>query len=188
MIREDKKYIFIYCTDHSPAAGQIWWGKGNDINCSDFAEQGIVLTNAYQCESPYLIRIPEVPGGETICLYYHTSASDPTNSGRQQTHLITTTGGVLHTTTWTQRGTVLGGTEPHTGYLKLYKLGTANYKGVHLTTGGIPQNYAFSTTTDGVNFVRGAAYDKTAFLPLNTQYKINTGYMFNKYTSTYHIY
>lgn len=183
----DKKYIFIYSTDHSSTAGQIWWGKGDDINCSDFAEQGIILTNAYQCESPYLMRVPEMSGGEVVCLYYHTDASDPSNSSRQQTHLITTSGGVLHTATWTQRGTVLGGTEPHTGYLKLYKLGAANYKGVHLTTSGIPQNYAFSTTTNGLTFTRGAAYNKSAFLETTQQYKITTGYMFNKYGKWWYI-
>lgn len=181
----DKKYFFLYGTDHSTAAGQIWWGKGNDINCTDFAEQGIILTNAYQCETPYLVRIPEAP--EIICLYYHTDASDPVNSSRQQTHLITTTGGILHTATWTQRGTVLGGIEPHTGYFKLYKLGAANYKGIHVTTSGIPQNYAFSTTPDGINFTRGAAFDKSAFLDVTQQYKITTGYMFNKYGKWWYI-
>lgn len=181
----DKKYFFIYGTDHSSGAGQIWWGKGNDIDCSDFAEQGIILTNPYQCETPYIIRIPEAP--EIICLYYHTDASDPANSSRQQTHLITTTGGVLHTATWTQRGTILGGTEPHTGYFKLYKLGPANYKGIHITTGGIPQNYAFSTTSDGINFTRGSVFDKSAFLDPTQQYKITTGYMFNKYGKWWYI-
>jgi hypothetical protein len=182
----DKTYFFIYSTDHSEAIGEIWWGKGNNLDCSDFEEAGRILTNAYAPESPFLIRIPSAECGdsEVIHLYYHTASDDPTNASKQQTHLITTTGGLLHSATWTQRGTILGivGSENHTGYFKLYKLGVSNYKGIHLNISGIPQNYSFSTSTNGRTFTRAEAFNKTFFAPNGFQYKaVSGGVLLNLY-------
>jgi len=181
----DKKYIFIYCTDHDPSSGEIWWGKGDNLDLSDFVEQGVIVQE-YQSESPELIRIPAAECGdsEVIHLYYHTDNDDPVNAGLQQTKLITTTGGVLHTATWTQKGSVLGivGDENHTGYLKVTKLGVSNYKGVSLTHGGLPQGYSFSTSTNGRTWSRENMVKRTVFAPDGYQYKMTTGdFILDKY-------
>ena len=174
----DKKYIFTYSTDHSNTDGEIWWAKGDNLNGSDLVEQGIIMSG-YQSESPFLIRIPAAECGdsEVIHLYYQTNAIDPTNASKQQTHLITTTGGLLHTATWTQRGKPLGliDDENHTGYLKVYRLGVGNYKGIHIRAGAVPQDYVYSTSTNGRTFTRENAFNKGGFIDIGSQYKGITG-------------
>ena len=186
----DKRYIFIYSTDHaSDNIGGIYWGKGDNLNCSDFIEQGLII-NGYQAESPQLVRIPSAECGDSnvIHLYYHTNATDPTNSSKQLSHLITTTGGLLHTATWTQRGLILGGLEPHTGYLKVSKQGISNYKGIHLILGGAPQKYGISVSSTGRTYVRNAEFRRSAYLPADKQYKGVVGtFIFDLYGNNWWI-
>jgi hypothetical protein len=176
----DKKYFFIYSTDHSTGSGEIWWGKGDKLDGSDFIEQGIIISG-YQSETPTLLRIPECGDSEVIHLFYHTADTDPSNNGKQQTHLITTSGGVLNSATWTQRGLVLGGSESHTGYYDLYKKKDGTYKGVHLQSGGTPQTYIFSSTTNGRTFTRNELFDRLIFLQdANRQFKAVSGGIFKR--------
>lgn len=186
----DKTYIFLYSTDHKTSnIGGIYWGKGNNLNCSDFVEQGLII-DVYQAESPQLVRIPSSICGDSdvIHLYYHTNTSDPTNSSRQQSHLITTAGGLLHTTTWTQRGLILGGTEAHTGYLKVYEKGISTYQGIHILAGGVPQEYGFSASTTGRLYTRINEFNRTFYLPIGFQYKPVTGiFIIDLYNNNWYI-
>src|SRR5690606_13724923 len=50
----DKTYLFLYSTDHDSGGGGggIYWGKGNNLDCSDFEELGLII-EGYQAETPF---------------------------------------------------------------------------------------------------------------------------------------
>ncbi|MAG88801.1 hypothetical protein [Zunongwangia profunda] len=165
----DTKYFFIYSTDHAVGSGGLYWGKGNELDLSDFQEIALI-TSGYQSETPVLMRIPaeELPDNEVLHLFYHTVGNEPGNSGYQQTRLITSQGGSeLHTMSWTDRGRPLGilSGENHTGYFRPQRIGPNNYRGTHITKGGIPQPWYFSTSTDGRVWTRSQEYDARSFVP-----------------------
>lgn len=155
-----KAYFFLYSTHHDAAGGGIYWAECDDLNYSNIEVRGqIVSTTNYQAEFPWIMNIPTAESGlaDTIFLYYHTNANDPSNtSGAQETHLITSTGGELHTATWANRGKPLGlaAGENHTGYLRIWKRGVNDYLAHHLgvaTAGGAAK---ISTSTDGLTWTR----------------------------------
>jgi hypothetical protein len=181
----DKNYFFLYSTDHSSGAGGLYWGKGNDLGLSDFIEIGLILSG-YQAETPRLIRIPfeECGDSEVLHLFYHTLGTDPGNSGKQQTRLITSVGGTeLHLMTWTDRGRPLGivGSENHTGYLFPYKLSANNYIGTHIITSGLPQPWYYSTSTNGRTWIRGSQIDTTTNVLSSFFTQVSLGLYFNKF-------
>ncbi len=179
----DKKYFFLYSTDHDSSGGILAWGKGDKLDLRDFKEVG-VIANQYQSETPRLLRIPS-EDGEVLHLYFHTNATDLINGGSQQTRLWTSSGSAeLHEMNWTDRGNPLGilTDENHTGYLYPYKIAEDSYLGIHLITANVPQHYRFSTSTDGRTWVRGSDYDIDSFIDAeNTYIKPSYGLFFNYY-------
>lgn len=164
----DKNFFFLYSTHHSTTGGGIYWGKGNDLELSDFVEGGLIVSGD-QAETPSLIEI-----GGTLFLYYHTDSTETGNNSKQQSRLITSPGGAeLHLMTWTDQGRPLGivGDENHTGYLKVYERGINDYVGTHIGKAGLPQPWKRSVSTDGLTYTREADIDTTT--------GIETGY-FNK--------
>lgn len=165
----DKTYFFLYSTDHDSSDGGIWWGKGNNLDLSDFVEiSSTPIVIGYQAETPFLYRFPNET--EPIYLYYHTFALDPSNSGHQETHLITTTGGELHSASWTDRGKPLGSElgDDHTGYLKFWNNGV-NLIGIHYKEGASPPNnigvWQYSViASDGFTATRGGLFDSTTHI------------------------
>jgi hypothetical protein len=159
----DKTYFFLYSTDHDAGSGGINWGKGDNLDLTDFVEVAQIF-NGYQAETPKLIRVPlaENPDTEVLHLFYHTNSTDPENEGIQQTRLKTSEGGAeLHLMTWVDRGNPLGVVtgENHTGYFMPYLRGVNDWIGVHITKGGLPQPWFFSTSTDGRTWARGSQID-----------------------------
>src|SRR5690606_24837432 len=110
----------IYSSDHAPSGGGIAWGECDDLMGTGFVEKGVIISGN-QAETPILLHVPLSVSGlseDEVFLYYHTSAGEPGNDGKQQTRLITCSGGVLHNTQWTDRGRPLGlyNDDSHTGY------------------------------------------------------------------------
>lgn len=186
----DKTYFFLWSTDHdqtSPesAGGFVCWGKGNNLDLSDFEELGTIVSG-YQAETPFLYIFPD--NTRTIHLYYHTATSDPGNSGVQQTRLISTNDSVLHTATWTDEGRPLG-TEVddlHTGYLKFYDVdgtlkGTHYKQGSNAGTGYIGQWQHSVMDADGLGCTRGDLVDNTTNVSANRRTIPSYGTFFKKY-------
>lgn len=181
----DKNYFFLYSTDHDGGDGGIYWGKGDNLDLSDFQELGLII-DGYQAETPFLYRF----SGETrpIYLYYHTSITDPANSGIQQTRLITTTGGLLHTATWTQETNPITpeGGDDHTGYLKFWDNGIS-LKGVHYVTQILAgtsdgSQYYSTVSSDGLTLTRGEMVDiYSPSLPASRMNQLSFGRFFYKY-------
>lgn len=172
-ITTTKAYFVLYSTDHDASiGGKIAWGQFDSFSGNSlfgFVESGIIKSG-FQAETPFLIRIPTSESGlatETLFLYYHTDNTDPDNAGFQQTHLMTTTGGLLHTATWTDRGKVLGiiGDENHTGYLRIHKRGVNDYVAIHLSKAGDPGQAKYSTSTNGLAFTRQSIVERTLNMP-----------------------
>jgi hypothetical protein len=180
----NKKYFYLYATDHDSNLGGIYWGEGDNINGTDFDELGLII-EGFQAETPFLVRDDSVQDNEVIHLFYHTGGSEQGNNGKQQTRLLTTSGGELHIANWTDRGRPLGleAGENHTGYLKLYKNPTeTNYIGIHLTKGGLPPEYKFSKTTTNVrNIEREGVYDIYNGIQENYRVKPSYGMYFERY-------
>lgn len=163
-------YFAILSTDHSPTVdGAIIWGECDDMYLTNFVEKGTILSE-YRGETPQLIKITTAESGlasDEYFLYYHTDYNDPSNSGVQQTHLLTTSGGNQpHLCTWTQQGNVLGllAEETHTGYLSVIKRGTSDYIGFHTTKTSVGA-WKMSTSVDGLNWTRGALINDELNLP-----------------------
>ena len=165
-------YFAIMGTDHAIGNGGIIWGECDDRYLTNFVEKGTILSE-YQSETPFLIKITTAESGlqsDEYFLYYHTDTSDPDNASKQQTHLLTTSGGAApHLCTWTQRGKVLGivvaNSENHTGYLNVVKRGVGDYIGTHTTRSGTG-NWSSSTSDDGINWTRGSLLDFEANIPV----------------------
>ena len=173
----------------------------DDLEYNGFVENGVVVKDGYQSEFAILIRIPTSESGlatETLFLYYH-NIGDPTNTISQETHLLTSVGGELHTATWTQRGTVLGveSGDNHTGYLRIWKRGVGDYIGNHLRlSGGVTpfiDHQQISTSSDGLNWTRGVKYSVDLNMPSGGTFwrhdiqpfeKDGTLYGFVTYTNT----
>ncbi len=177
-ITTTKDYFCIYSTDHDTnAVGKILWGEMDDLEYNGFVENGIIVNNGYQSEFGWLIRIPTSESGlatDTIFFYFHTGAADPSNvSGMQETHLWTSAGGALHSTTWNDQGKPLGNEagDNHTGYLRVWKRGVNDYIGNHLIEGGGSYPYTdlqqISYSVDGLNWTRGTKYSCDLNMPAN---------------------
>lgn len=193
----DKKYFFLYSTNHAGETedyyGGVWWGKGDNLDLSDFVEVAQVLPSEYQIETPFLIRIPEAECGdsEVLHLFFHPNQSWPGES-YQETRLYTSVGGfTLDNVTWTDNGTVLGleAGETHTGYCKVYKNGVSDYTAIHLTKGGqTPQPFYTSFSADGRNWTRGDAINtQLGLADLDWEYKSPNGQFFSLYGKNWFI-
>jgi hypothetical protein len=174
-----KDYFMVYSTDHSTGGGAVFWAEMDDPEGSGFIEKGEIVSG-YQCESPFLIRIPTAESGltsETIFLYYHTF-NEPGNAIDQETRLITTAGGAeLHLCTFTDRGRPLGvsGTDNHTGYCKVFKRGVNDYLAHHSTSQNSGGKWGYSTSTDGLTFTRVSSdVSRTANMPAGTEMPVRT--------------
>lgn len=181
----DKTYFFMWSTDHNSSGG-IWWGKGNNLDLSDFTELGQVVASVYSNETPFLMRFSG--NAEPLSLYYHSDATDPENSGIQETRLITTTGGLLHTATWTDRGNPLGSEagDQHLGYFKAWdngvnKIGIHYKKGSNNSTGFIGEWQYSILAADGYSVTRGDLFDVTANIDSGRRYVPSFGEFFKLY-------
>ena len=170
-ITTTKDYFVVYSTDNASSAnGRVKWAEMDDLEFNGFEFRGNIVTG-FQAEYPWIIRIPSDVSGisDTIFIYYHTNSSDPSNTITQETKLITSSGGLLHTATWTKYDNVLGvqSGDNHTGYLKLFKRGYSDYIGSHLNQGGLPisDKQSWSTSSNGINFVRGGKFFETDGMP-----------------------
>lgn len=186
----DKTYFFLWSTDHDQAGamdGGIWWGKGNNLDLSDFTEEALVI-DGYQAETPKLWRFP----GETrpIYLYYHTIQSNPINVGTaQETNLITTAGGnTLDAVTWTQESNPLGlnGGETHTGYFNFWEQENGDLKGTHFTGGSnlpvsLPDMVYSVLDADGLGVTRGSSVDLENNIPTGFYWSPSFGEFFKLY-------
>lgn len=185
----DKDYFFIWSTDHDTLNGKTRWGKGDNLDMSDFQEVGVVIEGP-SSEAPFLFRIDDIDAtnNEVLMLYYHP------NPQPQSTRLYTSSGGSLTgvgnglgtivNADWNFKGIVLTSSnpiEPHTGYLKMFKRGVSDYRTIHLYKGGQPQIYMFSDTSDGINFTD--IYSPDLELGLGTEFTLvaSYGWYFNLY-------
>lgn len=180
----NKKYFFMYGTDHSTGDGAIGWGEGNELNGADFEELGIII-EGYQSETPFLFRVNDDLLGEKIYFYFHTMKSEPGNSNLQQTRLLTTTGGLLHTAVWNDRGRPLGlvSGENHTGYCKVYNHPTDLFRAVHLSKGGMSAEYKFSISASADDLTtRDGIIDLQTHMPSGWEMKPSYGVFFKLYS------
>lgn len=183
----DKDYFFLWSTDHDSGAGGIWWGKGNNLDLSDFVEVA-KITDGYQAETPFLYRFPNAT--RPISLYYHTLQTNPINScspASQETNLITTTGGTLDGATWVQetnplgcQGTVGSITQNHVGYLRFWNLG-GTLIGNHHFQGSVPLTFQRSTSSDGLSWTHQTPYTQyNPFLEAGRSYNLSWGLYFTR--------
>lgn len=185
----DKKYFFLWSTDHDAGAGGIWWGKGDKLDLSDFVEiSASPIFSGFQAETPFLYRFPLA--SRPIYLYYHTDAADSSNTcngGGQETRLRSTAGGELHTATWTDEGHPLGCSvgQNHSGYLRFWNI-NGTLRGNHSLIGGIPSTWGKSTTTDGLSWTQESSYlSYDVFLETNREWALSWGYVFEYYGQLY---
>jgi urease beta subunit len=178
-----KPYFILYSTDHSTGDGGVWWGEFDSYSgnvLTGFVLRGQIFTGN-QIETPFLIKIPTSESGlatETLFLYTHTNATDSGNvAGAQETRLHTTTGGLLHTATYTDRGRPLGilAGENHTGYLRVWKRGVNDYIGHHIYDGTVPTSQGkISTSTNGLVWTRGQIFYGNEGLPTGGVFERST--------------
>lgn len=186
----DKDYFFIWSTDHDDNGG-IDWGKGNNLDLSDFEEVGAMFPAPfYSAETPFLVRYPNHE--RPIHLYYHTTDNNPANvcGGSQETNLRTSNGGDLSNISWTQEAQPMEcfAGQTHSGYLRFWDFGTKTI-GTYLSPGvvAIPSSYGRAVTTDeGFSFTRINTYiDYDKFLPENRAWLLIFGSMFKIGTTFY---
>ena len=160
----DKTYFWVYGSDHDIGSGGIYWGKGNNLDMSDFEELGLIISGD-QAETPFA----DFYTGTTnpFHLYYHVDAGAPGSGGVQRTRVITTTGGLLHTATYTASAGVLGAEtgDQHLGYMKYWDVNGVK-KAIHYKTGAsLPDNIGTwqksVIASDGFSATRGDLYDVT---------------------------
>lgn len=164
----DKKYFFLYSPDHDQTlVGGLTMAKGDYLDLRDFEEIGIIRTG-HQAETPLLKRFPNED--RPIFLYYHTIDTNPINlcgGNNQETNLMTTTGGDLVNSIWTDetnpldcQGTVDGVAQNHTGYLNYWNI-EGNLIGYHsFGNSGGTSYYQKSTTSNGKNWFHNNPYSK----------------------------
>ena len=162
-----KDWFFIWSSDHDTGGG-VWWGQADDLAFTNFVESGqITLPGATHEETPWLISIPVaesgLPAGEVLFLYYHSFFGTP--GVQQETNLVTSTGGLLHSATWNDQGQVLGvdGAETHTGYCRVIKMGVGDYVAHHFSKDRVEGEWSVSTSSDGLSWTRGRAVDGDTF-------------------------
>lgn len=172
-----KPYFLLYSTDHGTFNARIAWGECDDPFGNGYVDRGILVEENWECESPFLIRIPSAKSGlpDEIFIYYHVNSTHPdVPAGNQWTKLITTSGGSpLHECTFNDRGFVIvpEGSEDHTGYAKMYELADGTYLSHHLTGDGNPLgSFGVSTSPDGINWTRViSVVDREEGLPAGTR-------------------
>lgn len=195
----DTPYFCLYSTNHAAPSsdGGIYWAKINSPKLDGFVEQGAIVSD-YQSETPDLHYVPDDPDGHTLHLYYHPDASHPDSGGYQQTRLLTSTGGVLHTASYTDRGKIFGMVNPgtdetHTGYPLVFNQGGGNFVALHATSGLVSPtesgiaNYGKSVSSDyGRTYTRVTSdYDRTSFMGFGTQYLADPATFFTRNTQQY---
>lgn len=153
-----KPYFTIYSSDHSTTGGGVAWGECDDMFGNGFIERGLIVSGN-QAETPWLVRVPSSISGitEEVFLYYHTSSGESGNDGKQQTRLITTSGGAaLHLCEFTDRGRPLGifNDDVHTGYCRVRINSNNKLIAQHLTVGGSNPKFYTSISNDGLMFTR----------------------------------
>lgn len=167
----DKKYFFLYSTDHYSNIGGCYWGKGDYLDCRDFVELGVIVApgGTLQSETPFLVRFPDEP--YPLKLYYHVQYDRGISPNlEQETRMKMTTGGLLHTATWIDADpiNVLGEDLPqdHTGYLKIWNV-EGQLKGTHYKQQSlvsfITGSVQVSTTVNGQDWVRGIMIDMDSY-------------------------
>lgn len=162
----DKTYFFTFSSDHAALAdGKCFWGKGNNLDLTDFEYLGI-MQSGLQAETPFLLRFPDQ--ANRLYLYYHVifDRGISVNNEQETRAKFSTTGGLLHDSIWTDADpiNVLGEDLPqdHTGYLKVYNVDNI-LKGVHYKEQIFGSNITgvvqVSTTVNGQDWLRGDLLD-----------------------------
>ncbi|TXK52400.1 hypothetical protein FVR03_01400 [Pontibacter qinzhouensis] len=164
-ITTTKPYFFLWSTDHHTGVprnvlGQVWWGEADAPDLTGFVERGMLFIGE-QIETPWLAR------GLNGLLHLYTHRETPSfGTSFQQTKLYTTTGGILHQATWTDRGYVLGlvtaNQDNHTGYCRVWEkhpenpayAGPDKYIAHHLTKSILPIAQYYSISPDGIAWAR----------------------------------
>lgn len=176
----DKTYFFLYSTDHDGGSGGIWWGKGDNLDLSDFVEiSSTPIITGHQAETPLLVRFPN--SHKKLHLFYHTWGLEPGNNG-QETRLITTNDDLLHTANWIDEGRPLGFVtgQDHSGYFNYWHngeqfIGTSYEKGATLPT--YDGKWVYHTSQDGVTWARGGEVERYENIDSDKRY----GVSFNEY-------
>lgn len=160
----DKDYFFTFSSDHDSSGGayygRCYWGKGNNLDFTDFEYLGITK-EGLQAETPYLLEFPSQTN--KLYFYYHVvfdrgiSAEDEQETRAQ----YSTTGGLLHDNIWNDADpiNILGEDLPqdHTGYLKVWNIDGV-LKGTHYKRQSLPSfitgEVQVSSTTNGQDWTR----------------------------------
>ena len=170
-------YFALYSTDHDNGNGGIYWGTFSNPDLSDFTEQGLIWDASDsggsndQTETPCLVRNPD-DATRPLYLFFHEEDNGTNYGGltAQQTRLITSAGGILHSATWVDEGAVMphSASSPHTGYQHVVRRGTGDWVSWGLDQGGASASFAFRTSSDGKSWaIDTEPLPNTAHLPLD---------------------
>ncbi len=186
-ITTTKDYWVLYGTVHStPEEGMIVWGECDTPTGDNFVERGIIKQGE-QVETPWIVRVSSgIQGGaDKIALFFHVhDGFNGEGNFVQQTQLWTTTGGELHTATYTDRGFVLGlvDNDDHTGYLRVwFSTNLGLYVGWHLgrQSSSGDGHVDISTSPDLINWTRFERIGNTLNMPSGGIFDAIHQYPFN---------
>jgi len=172
-----KDYFVIYSTDHDTTTGGIYWGEMDSPFFTGFVERGLIFSGT-QSETPSAIYVPvnESSITDTVFIYFHRDG-DP-----QQTSLITSSGGILHESTWSDRGYAfnIAPGDSHLGYARIYKRGINDYVAHHIINTNGEASVAFASDPSG-KFIRQYLADRSSFLnmPIDSRVTLQTTHPFN---------
>lgn len=165
----DKTYFFTFSSDHDSGGGaffgRCYWGKGNNLDLSDFEYLGITK-EGLQAETPYILSLPEETNKLWMYYHVHFDRGISPNIEQETRGQYSTTGGLLTDAIWTDASpiNVLGEDLPqdHTGYLKIWNV-EGILKGTHYKEQSLPSNITgvaqVSTTINGQDWTRGDILD-----------------------------
>jgi hypothetical protein len=176
-ITTTKTYFVLYSSDHENPDGGVYWGEFDDFTgniLNGFVEKGLIV-NGYQAETPEFKFIPTAKTGlaDEYFIFYHTGSADPSNStGAQETHILSLSGGELHTATLTDRGKprTVEGNEDHLGYWRVHEKTDGSFVAIHLKEGGSPGVFGYSYSTDGINYTAQGIVDGVTGMPSGDSY------------------
>lgn len=170
-INTTKAYFVLYSTDHDTGAGYMAWGEFDDFSgniLNGFVERGVIRTGD-QPETPYLVRVPTSVSGlttDTMFIYFHDQWSG--NTIAQETHLLTCTGGDLHTANFTLYRNILNSQpeDSHLGYFRNIEFDGEKFIGHHSYSATDSNNAKVSYSFTGVDdWFRADFIDYTENMP-----------------------
>lgn len=165
----DKDYFFTFSSDHDGGGGayfgRCYWGKGNNLDLSDFEYLGIIK-EGLQAETPFILSLPAQTNKLWMLYHVHYDRGISVNDEQETRGQYSTTGGLLHDVIWNDADpiNVLGEVLPqdHTGYLKLWLI-NGLWKGSHYKQQSLPSfitgEVQVSSTVNGQDWTRGNILD-----------------------------